>query len=73
MDRKYVSKMKTGVVCDIIMTSLQLWGTIYQLNNKDLDKRVIEHQKQTVSAVWEHQTKFNLSIHWERSKAVEQE
>ena len=39
----------------------------------NVSKRLSEHQKQTTSAVWEHQSRASHAIDWEGVKILDQE
>jgi len=65
------TEKKTGVVNDITCNDC---GEHYVGETaRTLEKRLGEHQKQTTSAIWEHQSQANHEIDWEGVKILDKE
>ena len=65
------TEKKTGVVYDITCNDC---GEHYIGETaRTLEKRLGEHQKQTTSAIWEHQSQANHEIDWEGVKILDKE
>ena len=65
------TEKKTGVVCDI--TCKDCGEHYIGETARTLEKRLGEHQKQTTSAIQEHQSQANHKVDWEGVKILDKE